>query len=118
MNINKKNLIITIIMIVAFIALSFNLSVSAVNANAGFSNITLTTNTNSVNSTNMIEIVDNTNTIQVTDTNTNTTVVNTSNTTPEEVPDTGIEDLPWLVIGICAISAAFAYNKIKEYKSI
>lgn len=43
---------------------------------------------------------------------------NTSNNvSTEKVPDTGLADLPWLaIIAVCAISAVFAFKKIKEYK--
>ncbi len=40
---------------------------------------------------------------------------NKTNTSKDVVPNTGLEDLPWVVIGIVALSAVFAYKKIKEY---
>ena len=118
MNIKKRELIISIIMIIAFIILSFNFSVSATNLGAEPNKVTLTIPTTNLNNTNMIEVVDNTNSIPTN----NTTIVNTntnSNTnTPGQLANTGLEDLPWLVIGLCAVSAVFAYSKIREYKSI
>ena len=91
-----------------------------------FSNIQNTQNTQiPVNTTNTTQIPVNVNTsgsIQITNSTlikdgevntTNTTNTNTNN--PTQLADTGLEDLPWVIIGICAVSAIFAYKKIKEY---
>lgn len=48
----------------------------------------------------------------------NPVVNNQENNNPNELANTGLEDLPWLVIGVCVISVVFAYKKIKEYNSI
>jgi len=119
MNIKKRELIISIVMIVAFIILSCNFSVSAISANADPNRVTLTIPSNNINDTNMIEIINGTNTAQPTNTNTSTnTNTNTNTNTPSQLANTGLEDLPWLVIGLCAVSAIFAYSKIREYKSL
>ena len=44
----------------------------------------------------------------------NSTINSTTNNTA--MPNTGVEELPWMIIVICVVSAVFAYNKIKEYK--
>ena len=46
----------------------------------------------------------------------NSTNSNASNNNPDQLADTGLEDWPWIIIAICAISTVFAYKKIKEYK--
>lgn len=116
MKIKKRELIISIIMIIAFIVMSFNISVQATSVNADPNRVTLTIPTNNTNTPNMIEVVDGTNSAQPT--NTNASNNTNTNTAPTQLADTGLEDLPWLVIGLCVISAVFAYNKIREYKSI
>lgn len=39
-----------------------------------------------------------------------------NNTTPDELANTGLEDLPYLVITLLIASAVFAYRKVKEYR--
>ncbi len=118
MNLKKKELVISIIMILAFLFVGFNLSVFAT---ASTGNQTLTfPSLNQNNSTQQIPIISGNNAGNssqngagtVIPTNTNNTNANNS---AQEVPNTGIEDLPWLIIGVCAVSAIFAYKKIKDY---
>jgi len=48
----------------------------------------------------------------------NTTPANNvagNNTADENLANTGLEDLPYLVITLLTVSAIFAYKKIKEY---
>ena len=133
MNLKKKELIVSIVLIIVFLVIGFNISVLATNDGNGiqnismnFSNIQNTQNTQiPVNTTNTTQIPVNVNTsgsIQITNSTlikdgevntTNTTNTNTNN--PTQLADTGLEDLPWVIIGICAVSAIFAYKKIKEY---
>lgn len=114
MKLNKTKLIISVIMIVL---LGIGLSTSVFAADY---NLTLNpTNTNNNVGGDMIEIVEgNTNT----DSNTITINSNVSNknevtNTPGELANTGLEELPWLLIGVCVVSAIFAYKKIKEYRA-
>lgn len=110
MELKKKELIISVIMVIAFLVVGFNLTVLATENN-GFLPFPSTNNTNN----SIFEgIIPSNNT---TDNNANNTNNNTNaNTnTPGQVPNTGLEDLPWVVIGICGVSAIFAYKKIKEY---
>lgn len=123
MKLGKKELIISIVMLIVFLILGLNLSVFATNNNSisfnnGFSfnlvnnnnNIIPTNNSATNNVENNQEIPQN-NTTQIPQNNTN----NTSNT---DVPNTGLEDAPWLIIAVCGVSAIFAYKKIKEYNQI
>ena len=116
MKLGKKELIISIVMLIVFLILGLNLSVFATNNNSisfnnGFS-FNLVNNNNNIIPTNnsATNNVEN-NTTQIPQNNTN----NTSNT---NVPNTGLEDAPWLIIAVCGVSAIFAYKKIKEYNQI
>lgn len=105
MKLNKMKLIISVIAIIAFLSISLNMNVWA-------AALTLEIpNTENNVSGDLIEVVDGTS---------NQTVANNSNTntnTPGELANTGLEELPWLLIGVCVVSAIFAYRKIKEYKA-
>ena len=115
MNLKKKELIITVIMIITFIIVGLNVNVLA-STHLDFSGVN---SNNSSNTNNNIERVNTTNETanNVTPNTANNTTNNTANNTPGNLANTGLEDAPWLIIGICAVSAVFAYNKIKEYKS-
>lgn len=110
MKLSKKELIITIVMIM-IILIGLNVSVlAASNTNGGFSNLVVGGNNATTNG--VIQVV-NENTSPL-----NTAKNNTANTnTPGQLANTGLEDLPWLVIGACVVSAIFAYKKVKEYKA-
>lgn len=105
MKLNKMKLIISVIAIIAFLSISLNMNVWA-------AALTLEIpNTENNVSGDLIEVVDGTS---------NQTVANNSNTntnTPGELANTGLEELPWVLIGVCVVSAIFAYRKIKEYKA-
>lgn len=98
-------LIISVITIIAFLSIGLNMNVWA-------AALTLEIpNTENNVSGDLIEVVDGTS---------NQTVANNSNTntnTPGELANTGLEELPWVLIGVCVVSAIFAYRKIKEYKA-
>lgn len=104
----KKQLIVSVLVIAAFLVISLNLSVLA--ANPGFSNLVLGNNTqqtgNSAQGNDVIETV-----------NTSNAVNNASVNTPDKLANTGLESLPWLAIGVCVVTAVFAFAKIKEYKA-
>ena len=121
MKLMKKELIISVIMMIAFLIVGFNLAVLATSNDDGSQNIIFPPANNNLNN-NLIIIAPNNNT-NLDNENTGNSlnipikdgeVENTN--TPTEVPDTGLEDLPWLIIGVCIVSAIFAYKKIKEYK--
>lgn len=106
----KKETILSLALIVGFLILvGLNSNVLASNT-VQFNTLNLTT-TNGTNNADSIEIVNTQNTA-----NTLNTVNNTTNT-PGQLADTGLEDLPYLVITLLVISAIFAYKKIEEYKS-
>ena len=111
MNLKKKELIITIIMLVVFIVIGLNLTVFAAQDGTNTTSYLTTWGSNtSNNSTGNIQAINTNTTSNTSNTNTNT------NTNTTKMPNTGAEDLPWLVIAGCVVSAVFAYNKIKEYK--
>ena len=131
MKLGKKELIISIVMLIVFLILGLNLSVFATNNNSisfnnGFSfnlvnnnnNIIPTNNSATNNVENNQEIPQN-NTTQIPQNNTTQIPQNnTNNTSNTDVPNTGLEDAPWLIIAVCGVSAIFAYKKIKEYNQI
>lgn len=115
MEIKKKELLLTILLIVVFLVGAISLtSFAAENSdynqflNSGWSNISNDDELNNENIPQNIQIKDNENK------NDN---VNTNDNTPGELANTGLESLPIAVIAICGISAIFAYKKIREYKA-
>lgn len=104
----KKELVISIVMIIVFTIVGLNMNALA--ADNQFTNLTLTNKNNVVNTntSNSIQFVNTANGIN------NNTNTNTSN---ENLANTGLEDLPYLVITLLAVSAIFTYKKIKEYKA-
>lgn len=118
MKLNKNDLIISLIAMIIFICIGFTATVYATNNGTQNMSWNFLGQNNSAN--NLIQVVETNNTTQNTIqyVSNNTTNTNVANNNTNKVPNTGLEDLPWVVIGICAISAIFAYNKIKEYKNI
>ena len=116
MKLNKKELIISLIMIVTFVFIGINLETLATNNNGNI----LDWNGINFGNTDSNTTIDN----NATDTGKdgeeipqiNSTNSNASNNNPDQLADTGLEDWPWIIIAICAISTVFAYKKIKEYK--
>lgn len=122
MELKKKELIIGIALVIAFILICINVTVFADNNAWGSfadkmkneesdGNLSWGTgnevNTIPSNETKDGNKVENIPSNQVTN--------NTANNTPGQLADTGLADTPWLIVGICAVSAIFAYKKIKEY---
>ena len=102
----KKELIISVIVIVAFLFISLNITVLA--ANPGFSGLHLGNDVN----TNPQTPIEN-GAIQ----HVNTGNKVTNNNVAGDYPNTGLENPAWLLIGICGVTAVFAFSKIKEYKA-
>lgn len=104
----KRDLIISVLAILAFLAISLNVCVFASTSLENPFNTSFGTkvpeNTQTGNQT--IETV-----------NTNNSSANNNTNTPGQLADTGLENPAWIVIGICAVTAVFAYAKIKEYKA-
>lgn len=95
----KKETILTISLVIAVLLVGvLNSTVLA----AITLNIPGNTTTNTVNTANTVNSIE---------------VVNTNTNTPGQLANTGLQDLPYLVITLLIISAIFAYKKIKEYKS-
>lgn len=120
MKLGKKELIISIVMLIVFLVMGLNFSVFATNASISFN---LAGNNSSNN--NSIPIGNANNIIEKDQErpNNNTTVIPTNsnantNTAGKDVPNTGLEDAPWLVIAVCGVSAIFAFKKIKEYNEV
>lgn len=118
MNIGKKELIISVVLILVFLIIGVNASVLATTIDVGdFVNRIKGDNNTTTNNTAIPQIPSNrTNNETQNSPATNNSINNANTNTPGKVPDTGLEDAPWLIIGICAISAVFAYKKIKEYR--
>lgn len=109
-----KKIAICFLVIVVYSVICLNMhALASSNTTVGnFSNLTLTpNNSNNVTSSNTIEIVNGT-------ANQNTVATNSANnaTSNEQLANTGLEELPWLVIAILGVSAVYAYNKVREYK--
>ena len=120
MKLKKKELIISVIMLIVFLVAGLNLAVLAT-SDDGSQNILFPPANNSLNNNlNIITPSNNTTDNENTGNSINIPIkdgeLNENTNTPTEVPKTGLEDLPWVIIGICAVSAIFAYKKIKEYK--
>lgn len=118
--IKEKELIISVIMLIVFLVAGLNLAVLAT-SDDGSQNILFPPANNSLNNNlNIITPSNNTTDDENTGNSINIPIkdgeLNENTNTPTEVPNTGLEDLPWVIIGICAVSAIFAYKKIKEYK--
>ncbi len=120
MNLKKRDLIICLIGIIMILIFGLN-----VISNAS-SSITYNWGDNNTNSNSIINQISLTNTSSTNNSEGNISTENTNNTTRTNnatttnnnsvsMPNTGLEDLPWVVIAICGISAVFAYKKIKEY---
>ena len=126
MKLGKKELIISIVMLIVFIIIGLNFSVFATSTSIHF-NLAGNNSNNSSNTIPQNNVIPQNNTIEkdqerpqnntVIPTN-NTTNTNTNNSSTKDVPDTGLEDAPWLIIAVCGVSAIFAYKKIKEYNQI
>lgn len=112
MNLTKKELVISIIMLVFFIIMGFNLTVFASNTSQTI-NVSTDTNNKAVFNLSGDNQTEKDKENNVADVNKN--VNKNNNNSSEKLADTGLDDLPWLVIGVCAVSAVFAYKKIKEY---
>ena len=117
----EKKLVLAIIAIVALIILSANtvfaetgnlIVIQGNNTTAAQNNVVannVVNNVNNVANNNVTSIV-NTNT----NTNTNKTTSVYNNTT--SLPKTGANDYAvFLIIAICAVSAVYAYKKIRDY---
>ena len=120
MKLKKKELIISVIMLIVFLVAGLNLAVLAT-SDDGSQNILFPPANNSLNNNlNIITPGNNTTDDENTGNSINIPIkdgeLNENTNTPTEVPNTGLEDLPWVIIGICDVSAIFAYKKIKEYK--
>ena len=106
----KKETILSMALIVGFLILvGLNSNVLA-SSNTQFVNLTLTPTNTSTNTANSIEVVNTT-------TQNTTNVANNTTNTPGQLANTGLEDLPYLLITLLVVSAIFAYKKIEEYKS-
>ena len=100
----KKELIISVIVIVAFIFLSLNITVLAAPFNDLFLGNDVNTNPQTPTGDGSIQHVTTGNKV-------------TNNNVAGDYPNTGLENPAWLLIGICGVTAVFAFSKIKEYKA-
>lgn len=105
MKLGKKELIISIVMLIVFIIIGLNFSVFATSTSIHF-NLAGNNSNNNSNTIPQNNVIPQNNT------------TNTNNSSTKDVPNTGLEDAPWLIIAVCGVSAIFAYKKIKEYNQI
>lgn len=127
----KSNLIKVIsILVVSLMVMLFSTNVMAAETNNGFTDLTPTVdnnttngtsnnntaNSNSANNTNRNNTSNNTNRTNRTNNTNNSSIYNNTNT----LPKTGVTDsIPVAVLLIVfAISAVYAYKKIKDYRNI
>lgn len=128
MNLKKRELIITVIMMIIFLAIGINISVLAATTQDGSQNIIINFNQNLNQPDHNINIINTTpepipeppvnNNIPV-----NNNTVENNNVSKNNIANTGLGDwgwlnggiTPWLIIGTFAVIATFAYGKIKEY---
>ena len=99
-------------MLIVFIIIGLNFSVFATSTSIHF-NLAGNNSNNNSNTIPQNNVIPQNNTVIPTN---NTT--NTNNSSTKDVPNTGLEDAPWLIIAVCGVSAIFAYKKIKEYHQI
>lgn len=123
MKLGKKELIISIVMLIVFIIIGLNFSVFATSTSIHF-NLAGNNSNNNSNTIPQNNVIPQNNTIEKDQERPqNNTVIptnnaNTNNSSTKDVPNTGLEDAPWLIIAVCGVSAIFAYKKIKEYNQI
>lgn len=113
MNLRKKELIVSVIIIIAFIFIGMNVNVLATSLDVNGWNFNTTVNDNGLIE---VETGNKDEEVVVNTANTTNKTKNNTNNTPGQLADTGLADAPWLIIAICAASTVFAYNKIREYK--
>lgn len=103
----KKELVISVIALIAFLAISLNVCVFAATSldNPFTTSFETDVPENTTTGNNTIPKV-----------TTNNSATNNTNT-PGSLANTGLENPAWIVIGIFAVTAVFAYAKIKEYKA-
>lgn len=125
MKLGKKELIISVVILIVFLVLGLNFSVFATSTgnNSTTLNFNLPINNTTNNSIPVNNATNNSNIEKDQERPTNNTVIptnnaNTNNTATKDVPNTGLEDMPWLVIAVCGVSAIFAFKKIKEYNEV
>lgn len=76
--------------------------------------------TNSVYAADTIVLSPTDNNTALTSTLTPTTPVNNTSTLNSNLPKTGIADntVVFIVVGVCAVAAIYAYKKVRDYKGI
>ncbi len=116
MSLKKKCLVISIVVLMLFTLISFNLKVSATQLNLSDFEVGGGNNTDNEIPIEPATPTTPVNTNQSGNSNSNQNV-NANVNEPEQLANTGAEDLPWVIIAICVVSAIFAYKKIKEYKN-
>lgn len=114
MELKKKELVMSILLLVVFLVGAMSFSVFAAELELPFNS------SNSANNTENNVANDTVNQIPTQNANTNAganTNTDANTNTPDKLADTGLESLPLALIAVCGISAIFAYKKIREYKS-
>lgn len=123
MNLKKKELIISIVLIVLFAIFCINVNVFATEGGStpvnwqDYVNSRNDTNENYENiGTNQTPVNANKDNVTAPSNNANNNNNANVNNTSGNLANTGLADTPWLIIGICVVSVAFAYKKVREYK--
>jgi len=115
MNLKKRELVISIVLIMIFTILCLSVNVYATSNTPTWEEYQQQLNNTNNNVENITQIAT-TNENKDNSIPTNNTTNNNNNNTSGELANTGLEDAPWVIIAVCVVSAVFAYKKIKEYK--
>lgn len=113
----KKNSLIKGILLVTIIAIFMLITNSVYAADA----IVLSpTDNNTAIGNSAVDNNSATNNSALTSTLTPTTPVNNTSTLNSNLPKTGIADntVVFIVVGVCAVAAIYAYKKVRDYKGI
>ena len=113
----KKNSLIKGILLVTIIAIFMLITNSVYAADA----IVLSpTDNNTATGNSAVDNNSATNNSALTSTLTPTTPVNNTSTLNSNLPKTGIADntVVFIVVGVCAVAAIYAYKKVRDYKGI
>ena len=116
MSLKKKLLIISIMFMVVFSFVAFNLKVSAISGGTQLNWNDIDNDGDDESSRIPTDNSGNQTPIDNPGNSTNGNGTNNNANTPGQLANTGLEDLPWAIMVVCVVSTVFAYKKIKEYK--
>ena len=122
-----KRILLVIVILMGILVICTN-NAYAINIAPSNNTLNQTTNENNIQQINGIGVLNNTtNTTTNTVNNTTTTPIVSNNTqnanistyTNSDLPETGVEDYPIMIlITVCIIAAIYAYIKVKNYNNL